>query len=455
LNVPADYRIIWQVRANGTHRFWAWEDTEFIRRTVHTFSLGNARGFTLEPPSAYFSTAPADYYRLPEDQAVYRYMWQKYWMWYYAWGRLSFNPELSEENLIRAYEIHYGKSGRAVYDTVQEASKIVPLVYAYRFVGPDQRDFSPETETGNLSAKRKGKISLLLQFMDNHPMDERSFAGIGAFVDDQLATRPDGRIGPTTVAIKLHEAADATRKLAASISTRKGNDAAEWRILKPDLLSASWLGDYYANRIRGLTFFDHALKTGLQKEYEAALDYLAKSQDSWKKLGETADGLYAPLSNPLRRQTNFQWSAQLESIRKLDATAPQLWAGHETNTSAPAFNLLTVGKNMPAGSCIKSLAYSVSSSNDKATITCHPTDKKKIAKVILWFKPLPSELPWQNVEMSRSFDGDFSATVPLTHEGLMYFAEGQDAKGYAENFPPVFEETPYRVIPAFVGKLDK
>ena len=50
LDVPADYQIIWQVRANGTHRFWAWEDTEFIRRTVRTFSLGNARGFTLEYP---------------------------------------------------------------------------------------------------------------------------------------------------------------------------------------------------------------------------------------------------------------------------------------------------------------------------------------------------------------------------------------------------------------------
>src|ERR1039458_7550596 len=175
LDVPADYQIIWQVRANGTHRFWAWENTGFIRRTVRTFTLGNARGFTLEPPTAYFSTDPADYYRSTEDKTVYRYMWQKYWMWYYAWGRLSFNPELPEENLVHAYEAHYGSAGRKVYETVQHASEIVPLVYAYRFVGPDQRDFSPETETGNALGKRKKNVSALLQFMDNHPMDERSF----------------------------------------------------------------------------------------------------------------------------------------------------------------------------------------------------------------------------------------------------------------------------------------
>jgi hypothetical protein len=288
--------------------------------------------------------------------------------------------------------------------------------------------------------------------MDNHPMDERSFVGIGAFVDDKLASRPDGRIGPITVATKLHEAADATRKLAASVPALTGTASDEWRLLKPDLLSAGWLGDYYANRIRGLTFFDYALKTGRQMEYQTALDYLAKSQDSWKKLGETADALYAPLSNPLRRQTNFQWSAQLESIKILDATAPQLWARHETNISASALTFSVANKNKRAGSQIGSITHSLSTAGDKAAITCHVTDKKDIVKVILWFKPLPSELPWQNVEMLRSSAGNFSATVPLTHEGLIYLAEGQSVTGHAENTPAVFEETPYHVIPAFVEK---
>jgi hypothetical protein len=33
----------------------------------------------------------------------------------------------------------------------------------------------------------------------------------------------------------------------------------------------------------------------------------------------------------------------------------------------------------------------------------------------------------------------------------MYLVEVQDSTGQAQNFPPVFEETPYRVIPAFTA----
>ena len=449
LDVPADYQIIWQVRANGTHRFWAWENTEFIRRTVRTFTLGNARGFTLEPPNAYFSTDPADYYRSTGDKAVHQYMWQKYWMWYYAWGRLSFNPELPEENLVHAYEYHYGKAGRAVYETMQKAGKIVPLVYAYRFVGPDQHDFSPETETGNALGKRKKNVSALLQFMDNHPMDERSFAGIGAFVDDQLASRPDGRIGPDIVASRLHEVADATRKLAASVPALKGTASDEWRLLKPDLLSASRLGDYYANRIRGLTYFDYALKTGRETEYKTALDLLDKSEASWKKLGETADAIYGPLSNPLRRQTNFQWSAQLESIEKLDATAPQLWANHAVVTNAPPLKFTAADKGDDSRLRVERIGHKISDAKDQVTISCQASARKGIAKVVLWFKPLPSELPWQNADLTRLQDGSYSVTIPLAHEGLMYLVEAQDKTGKAENLPRVFDQTPYYIIPAF------
>ena len=32
LNPPSPYRVIWQIRANGTHRYFAWEDSDFIRR---------------------------------------------------------------------------------------------------------------------------------------------------------------------------------------------------------------------------------------------------------------------------------------------------------------------------------------------------------------------------------------------------------------------------------------
>ena len=66
----APYQIIWQVRADGTHRFWAWENTDFIRRCVGTFALGQARGFSVEPSFSYYPVTAATYYANPEDQKV-------------------------------------------------------------------------------------------------------------------------------------------------------------------------------------------------------------------------------------------------------------------------------------------------------------------------------------------------------------------------------------------------
>lgn len=253
----------------------------------------------------------------------------------------------------------------------------------------------------------------------------------------------------------MSQEASAVRATVASVPTLTGKAADEWRLLKADLLSASWLGDYYANRIKGLTYLDYALKTGRESEYQTALKYLADSRQAWKQLGETADAIYRPLSNPLRKQADFQWSDQLDSIEKLDATAPQLWTDHVSKADvAPlTFTAADVGKD--AGLRVEKLEHTISNTKDTATISCRASAKKGIKKLTLWFKPLPSELPWQSMDMTKLANGSFSATTVLTHEGLMYLVKVQDKTGQAKNFPPVLEETPYRVIPAFVAKTSR
>jgi hypothetical protein len=289
----------------------------------------------------------------------------------------------------------------------------------------------------------------LLKFIGNQPEDRRSFIGIGGFVDARLAKRPDGRVGPMAVAAKFSQAASSTRQLAASVSGLQGFAADEWRLLKTDLLCASWLGDYYANQIRGLTYLDYARKTGRQPEYETSLQNLAEARQAWKALGEVVDGTYGLLNNHLRHQTNFHWSNQLTAIDRLDAAAAQLWASNTVKAGAIPLTLTAADKGEDSGLRIERLEHRVSKSKDAASISCHPKAKQQVAKVLLWFKPLPSETAWQSTEMTEQPDGSFSATIPLTSEGLMYSVEVRDKTGQAENFPLVFRETPYRTILPF------
>ncbi len=452
LDVPAGYRILWQVRANGTHRFWTWENTDFIRRAVQTFTLGNARGFTLEPPTSYFSTDPATRYRDPADRQVYTYIWQKSWAWYAAWGRISYRPDLDDHFLLSLYEDHFGReNAQSIYAAQQFAAVIVPLSLAYRFPGPDHRDFSPETETGNLSAKHQQEIPLLLQFIDNHPEDERSFASIGTFVDNKLAGRADGRVGPLAVARRLADAASETRRLVGQVDANAANalGAGEWRLLRADLLSASYLGSYYADRITGLVHLGYALRTGTTAEYEAGIAGLAASRADWSRLAETADAIYGPLSNPLRRQLKFQWAHELPGLERVDATAPGLWAARHPDHIAAPLQITPHDSGAPAGLQVARLQAEPAADRLHAVIHCEAHAPGGVAHAVLWYKALPSQLAWESMPMTADGDAVYTATVPLTPEGLMYHVEIQAASGDAENFPNVFSATPYLILPPF------
>lgn len=460
LDVPARYDILWQVRANGTHRYWAWENTDFIRRTVRTFQLGKARGFTLEPPIAYFPVDAAAYYRSTEDQKVYKYIWQKDWMWYFAWGRLGYNAELPEAAVRQAFAEHYGSAGDTIYTAMQASSKIVPLVFAYRFVGPDHRDYSPETETGYLDnagsiiGARRPVPEGLLQYAKNTPEDDRSFVGIDEWVNHRIDAVPDGRLGPFAVAEVLQQAAETAQKAIASVTGLDAQRAAEWKLLKTDLLSAAWLGRYHGARIQGLTYFEHAWLINDNAEYQKATQLLTESRDAWKALAETTDTTYAPVNNPLRHQKQFEWRSQAALLEKTDAQAPALWATRPrggarepSGARAPAIQLRATDHAESEGLNVERADFKVSRDGKSVTLTAQATAAKLLSRVVLWWKPLPSSDFWRSQDMVCETGGACATTVPFTDEGLMYLVELQDEAGNARNFPLVLQETPYRVIP--------
>jgi hypothetical protein len=444
LDVPNNYSIIWQVRANGTHRFFAWENSAFIRRAVKTFHLGSAAGFTLEPPIAYFSTSPAAYYTSKEDQQVYSYIWQKHWMWYYAWGRLSYDPELPEARLIKAFEHHYGSAGAAIYRAFQRAGEIVPLAYAYRFQGPDQRQYSPETETGNFYEHKNVRLDLL-QFANHEPADPRSFAGIDEYVNEKLSGQPDGRVSPPEVASRLNSAAKYLQDVVPGVTGLPGKQAAECRLLKTDLLGAALLGRYYADRILAETYLDYSLKSGQAADYEKGVQLLGTSGKDWSDLAAVAEAVYGPLNNPLNKQAPFRWSGEVPKMENLDATAPVLWASRAPGPQGPPLRL-TIAES--ANLKVEGLRHEVAAARATAAVICR-TSAAGVSKVFLWYKPLPTQAHWQKLEMKHAAGSGYSATVPLTPSGLMYLVEIQLRNGNARNFPDVFQETPYRVIPAF------
>ena len=73
------------------------------------------------------------------------------------------------------------------------------------------------------------------------------------------------------------------------------------------------------------------------------------------------------------------------------------------------------------------------------------TDESKVARVILWHRPMPSENTWIATEMGGA-GGDYAASMPVTPQGVLYRIEAHDRAGNGAQYPDVLKETPYRWI---------
>ncbi|HXW13892.1 MAG TPA: hypothetical protein VEN79_05220, partial [Terriglobia bacterium] len=77
------------------------------------------------------------------------------------------------------------------------------------------------------------------------------------------------------------------------------------------------------------------------------------------------------------------------------------------------------------------------------TLTAGIKSQGKLSSVRVYYKPMPAYDDWVSMEMSSSGQGQFSATVPLTPEGILYYFEAVDDDGNAANYPNFLVRTPY------------
>ena len=73
-------------------------------------------------------------------------------------------------------------------------------------------------------------------------------------------------------------------------------------------------------------------------------------------------------------------------------------------------------------------------------------DSSVIKSVYVYYKLMPAPYEWLRMEMHSTGDGGYTAAVPLTPEGILYYFEAVDESGNAANYPNFLEQTPYFAI---------
>jgi hypothetical protein len=83
---------------------------------------------------------------------------------------------------------------------------------------------------------------------------------------------------------------------------------------------------------------------------------------------------------------------------------------------------------------------------DSVTLRAEVKAKAQIRSVYVYYKRMPAYNEWLRMEMQPVGQGCFSAVVPVTPEGILYYFEAIDEDGNAVNYPDFLERTPYFII---------
>ena len=83
---------------------------------------------------------------------------------------------------------------------------------------------------------------------------------------------------------------------------------------------------------------------------------------------------------------------------------------------------------------------------DSVTLRVEVKARAQVRTAYVYYKRLPAYYEWLRIEMQPEGRGYFTAVVPVTPEGILYYFEATDEDGNAVNYPDFLGRTPYLII---------
>lgn len=287
LKKPRAYGFYWELWGLGSHRLLLWGNPGYVRRAVSTFPLGGALGFEIDAPLAQkgFGNRPGRWgvFTAPElaRRQHWRWEWERYWLFYTLWGRLSYDPATPEAVWKGELERRFGAAAGDVLAAYTSASEILHEIVAAHMPDPNM-GWWPEISPG-------GPIDA---YKDVPTSDWRLIAGPAEAAADRLAGRASAKQTPAVTAARLDGWAEATERAVERARARLEAEHREWLASEPDFLVLARLARYHACKQRAaeaLSLFDG---TGLREWLARARRELETALAIWTSLVRLTDGLY-------------------------------------------------------------------------------------------------------------------------------------------------------------------
>lgn len=268
--------------------------------------------------------------------------WEKHLITYRLWGRLLYNPNADPDSWGRYFRTEFGPAAGDCEAALASASRILPLITTAHLPSASNNGYWPEIASNMpILGNRFAAVSAI---------DPGLFSSINEFADELVKGPRNGKYSPLEVATWLTALADRTdAHLAKAYSLIAAPASPAFQRLAIDVAIQSGTGRFFAQKLRaGLAYALYQRLNDRTTLEQAVNDYRA-ARDTWKKIVQTATGVYQPdVTYGPERYLRGNWADRLPAIEKDLAAMEKL--------EPPAAAAMAEGDSRPAGAASLAVA---------------------------------------------------------------------------------------------------
>ena len=290
---PSNYFIAWMIR-NEDFFVLRWGNPEFIRNHINRNKHKYVDGYFIGSEGY----IPAfDYSSVDIETRSWTYAFEKQWLFYCLWGRLLYDPEMTDESLRKLLKIRYKKTDALKLMEAYSRASEVPLkiasfykgtwdftLYSEGFLAPWQHGFDDE-ESPFIS----------IEELISHETLDKNYLSISQYCNliiDKKEIVP-GSITPLELADYVSDNCSTGLNIIHELRQNGNEPGLESEL--GDLETWCYLGFYFADKIRAGVSLKFFTETGGEENRQKSLDYLENCLSHWEKIILLTQDRYKPM----------------------------------------------------------------------------------------------------------------------------------------------------------------
>jgi len=284
-----DLKTIWTMR-NDSAYLYRWAAPDFVREFVQNIPYDVSRGYYFGSDGWVWGRDFLD--KNPEEPN--RIELKKHWFEWLLWGRLAYDPTLSNERFVGILQSRFpGVDAAKLMDAWEAASMIYPITTGFHWGSLDFQWYIEGCKSLPGRFGTENGFHNVDHFINLGTHDCSGYTSIKQYVETVVKGESFTGTGPNEVAQQLHDQADKALRLLKEL--KAGDD---WELTQTlaDIETLAYLGHYYGHKIKGATELHLYRKTGEKQHQKTAIAELEEAAVSWRQYTANSNERY---TNPV------------------------------------------------------------------------------------------------------------------------------------------------------------